>query len=229
MRRRKSREVESLLRDRIATGHWGADGGIPAERELAETLGVARNTLRTALKALQDDGLIGRRVGRGTIVKRDSGEGLASIMARMTDASPRDLMHARLIIEPQAAAAAALHARDVDLGLLGAAHARASAATRSDDFENSDAEFHRLIFASTRNEFLVNLHEILQVIRARKPWIEIKRRTFSEDRRRAYCAEHASILSALASRDPQAALRAMTAHMASVGANLFGSITLPFT
>ena len=129
----------------------------------------------------------------------------------------------RLIIEPQAVSAAAVHARDSDIELIGAAHDQAVAALAPDQFERWDGEFHRLIFASTRNEFLVNLHDILQVIRSRKPWIEIKRRTFSEERRQLYCAEHAAILGALRSRDPEMALQAMTKHMVTISNGLFGA------
>ena len=148
---------------------------------------------------------------------------LTSIMTRISGASPRDLMQVRLIIEPQAVAAAAVHARDSDIELIGAAHDQAVAALAPDQFERWDGEFHRLIFASTRNEFLVNLHDILQVIRSRKPWIEIKRRTFSEERRQLYCAEHAAILGALRSRDPEMALQAMTKHMVTISNGLFGA------
>lgn len=154
--------------------------------------------------------------------RKESDIALTSIMTRITDASPRDLVQVRFIIEPQAAAAAALHAREMDLDAIGGAHDRATAAKIPEEFENWDSEFHKLIFASTRNEFLVNLHDILRVIRARNPWIEIKRRTFSEERRLSYCQDHFAIFSALKSRDPKAASDAMTAHMAAISRNLFG-------
>src|SRR3954462_14497448 len=38
---------------------------LPPERELAETLGVSRGTLREAIKALRDAGLVESRRGRG--------------------------------------------------------------------------------------------------------------------------------------------------------------------
>lgn len=222
-RKRKSHEIEAVLRERIASRHWGSDRALPTERELAGELGVARNTLRAALLSLQEEGLISRHVGRGTVIRHQSTPDLTDIMQRFAGTSPRDLMQVRLIIEPQAVAAAALHAHESDLELIGGAHDRAVEARAPDEFEGWDSEFHRLIFASARNEFLVNLHDILHVIRSRKPWIEIKRRTFTQARRQLYCTEHAAILTALRARDPERALQAMAKHMTSISHNLFGA------
>jgi DNA-binding FadR family transcriptional regulator len=151
-----------------------------------------------------------------------AGDDLAAIMQRMTGASPLDIMNVRMIIEPQAAAAAASNASEPDLAGIAEAHEEASKSLDMEVFERWDAEFHKRIFASTRNEFLTNLHDILSVIRNKTPWREIKRRTFSEERRLAYCVDHALIVVTLAARDADRASQAMRAHLVAVSANLFG-------
>jgi DNA-binding GntR family transcriptional regulator len=63
---------------------------------------------------------------------------------------------------------------------------------------------------------------MLQVIRSRNAWIELKRKTFSEDQRRDYCAQHASVVAALESRDADGAAQAMHRHIEAIELALFG-------
>lgn len=103
-------------------------------------------------------------------------------------------MAVRMIVEPQATALAATKASAADLAQIGDAYHRASAETDTAAFEHSDAVFHQRIFAAARNELLLSLHDILRVVRSRNPWIELKHKTCSENRRQDYCTQHAEIL-----------------------------------
>ncbi|UCC62039.1 MAG: GntR family transcriptional regulator [Anaerolineae bacterium] len=58
------------LRQRIEEGTWKPGGLIPSERELSETYGISRMTVRQALAELVNDGLLRRDQGRGTFVAR---------------------------------------------------------------------------------------------------------------------------------------------------------------
>jgi DNA-binding FadR family transcriptional regulator len=213
--------IEGSLRKRIAAGEWTTTGRLPAERELAAQYGVARNTLRRAVEAIANDGTLQRHVGRGTFVNGEAAE-LADIAQRVTGVSPADLMAARLIVEPQAAAIAAKNASFADLQAIAEAHHQASAAHQTDDFEHWDTQFHQRLFAATRNELLASIHDILQVIRSRNAWIELKRKTFSENRRRDYCAQHANVVAALENRDADGAAQAMLRHIEAIEIALFG-------
>jgi DNA-binding FadR family transcriptional regulator len=222
MSRNLASDVAASLRHRITSGEWNNTKLLPNERDLASEYKVARNTLRRAIDAIEQEGMVSRHVGRGTIIRTESGDDLLGIMQRISGTSPLDIMNVRMIVEPQAAAAAAANASEADLTSIRDAHERASAALETAAFESWDAEFHQRIFASTRNEFLTNLHDILRVIRNRAPWTEIKRRSFSEERRASYCGDHRMILDALRSRDADGAAQAMKAHLISVNRNLFG-------
>jgi DNA-binding FadR family transcriptional regulator len=213
--------IEGSWRKRIAAGEWSAMGRLPAERELAAQYGVARNTVRRAVEAIAHDGTIERHVGRGTFVNGGATE-LADIVQRVTGVSPADLMAARLIVEPQAAAIAAKNASSSDLQMIAEAHQRASDAHQNDEFEHWDTQFHQRIFAATRNELLVSVHDILQVIRSRNAWIELKRKAFSENRRRDYCTHHGEIVAALGNRDAEGAAQAMRLHIEAIELALFG-------
>jgi len=63
---RPAERVESDLRARIAAGEWSSGEQLPTVRELAETYGVARQTVARVLRRLADDGLIFTRRAWGT-------------------------------------------------------------------------------------------------------------------------------------------------------------------
>jgi DNA-binding FadR family transcriptional regulator len=149
-----------------------------------------------------------------------------TLLERIAGTSPVDIMAVRLMVEPHAAAQAAASATSAELDAIRACHQRAAAETDANEFENRDAQFHAQIFLATRNELLVSLHDILRVIRNQPSWVEIKRRSASEQRRLAYCEEHERIVRALFDHDPDAAAGAMRAHLLTVNRNLFGGTGL---
>ena len=82
--------IEASLRERIESGELGAGQRLPAERDMARQLGVSRMTVRQALAALAERGLVERGVGQGTFVsgigkvEHDLGRpvGLSEVVAR---------------------------------------------------------------------------------------------------------------------------------------------------
>ena len=216
-------EIEDSLRKRIAAGEWGAAGRLPTERLLASEYGVARNTVRKAIEAIAGDGLVDRQVGRGMFLNGEAGE-IVDIVQRVTGVSPADLMAVRKIVEPQAAAIAATCASSSDIDAIADAHRRATEAHETGDFEHWDTQFHHRIFAAARNELLMSIHDILRVIRSRNAWIELKRKTFSENRRLNYCQHHGDVVAALRNRDADGAAQAMRQHMDAIQVTLFGHL-----
>ena len=63
-------QISELLHREIAAGHWLAGERLPTESKLADDLDVAVGTLRKALKVLEEDGLLERRQGSGTYVRK---------------------------------------------------------------------------------------------------------------------------------------------------------------
>lgn len=63
-------QIEDQLAARIESGELRAGERLPPERELAESVGVSRMTMRQALASLARRGLVERGVGRGTFVAR---------------------------------------------------------------------------------------------------------------------------------------------------------------
>lgn len=63
-------QLENLVRDKIDTGEWAPGMMLPSERQLCESYGIARMTVRQAISNLVAEGLLTRTQGRGTFVVR---------------------------------------------------------------------------------------------------------------------------------------------------------------
>jgi GntR family transcriptional regulator, arabinose operon transcriptional repressor len=66
----KHRQVYATLRRQIQSGQWKPGDRLPSEAELVRTVGASRITVGRAVRDLQAEGLVERRVGSGTYVKR---------------------------------------------------------------------------------------------------------------------------------------------------------------
>ena len=99
-----SRVVVFFL-DEIAAGRLKPTAKIPSERELSDSLGVSRGTVRKALDELERKGLIKRRPGSGTFVTELAPEYVSAqgAAAAVPEISPAKLMEVRIAIEPQMA------------------------------------------------------------------------------------------------------------------------------
>jgi DNA-binding FadR family transcriptional regulator len=215
-------DIALQLKKRISAGEWFENGRMPPERDLAREFGVARNTVRRAVAVLEEDGTLVRQVGRGTFLAQKADLSVASTIAGMQGTSPSDMMAVRQLLEPAAAAFAATNANSAELAVIREAHEIACQSEDMPTFERWDAEFHHRIFAFCRNDFLREIHSLMRIIRNQPPWFEMKKRSFSEERRRNYCREHEAVLNSLMRRDPEGAKEAMMAHLKSLQHHLLG-------
>ncbi|GHF55478.1 FadR/GntR family transcriptional regulator [Seohaeicola zhoushanensis] len=214
--------LDADLRRRLEAAEWPPGTLMPTERQLAGEYGVARNTIRKILTRMVEEGLIERRVGSGTMVLDRPDNQFADILDRFLDASPIDILNLRIFIEPHSAEAAARNASSSELEAIVEADARCSAATDLELFEHWNSEFHRRIHLAAHNAFLTDLYDLMVIIRFQAPMMEIRRRSFTEERRLAYGVERGRILTALRNWDGKAAAEAMRALLMSRRRNYFG-------
>lgn len=209
--------VEVILRG-LKLGVFAPGDRLPAERQLAEDLGVSRSTLREALAELQSAGYLTVRRGRygGTFVTSPPPN--EQVRALFTAERLHDVLTFRLAVEPAAAAAAARAA----LSSEQRAHLNSCfEAVRSADeqsFRPYDSRFHIALAEATGSPSLAAsvadaraaVSELLDAI----PLLPLNLEHSDE--------QHAEILRAVMAGDPDGARRAMEDHLDGTAALLRG-------
>ncbi len=211
--RRLYRQIADQIAQLIASGEFPPGARLPAERELATSLGVSRASVREAIISLEMGGLVEVRVGTGIFVTAPAPQSQA---ARDAGPGPFELLQARKLIEGEIAAVAARKASQPDLGLLRQSLERMEA--HVDDFavrEASDREFHVGIAKATGNGSLELVVEGLWDQRA-ELWGRLQKHFHTQELARKTIRDHAAILDALVAHDPEAARAAMHRHLARV-------------
>ncbi|CAL9604512.1 FadR/GntR family transcriptional regulator [Streptomyces sp. Tu 3180] len=155
-----SEQVIAALRAQITSGEWPVGSRIPTEPELVEQLGVARNTVREAVRALAHNGLLDIRQGSGTYVVATSE--LAGVMhRRFAGADPRHVAELRSTLESAAARLAAQRRTEKDLKQLDTLLLRREEAWESGEaeaFVAADATFHLAVVAASHNDVMTAMY-----------------------------------------------------------------------
>jgi DNA-binding FadR family transcriptional regulator len=203
-------EVMAQLEALIAGGEWPVGSKIPPEPQLVAALGVGRNTVREAVRALERAGLLEPRRGDGTYVRATSDLG-AALLRRARRSTAQHVLAVRTSLERDAAAAAAVHRSDADIAALQQAVAARRAACDGGDtaaFVEADLAFHRAVVAATGNPVLIDLYAGLT---------EALQRSLAEidelgDDRAAFPG-HDELAAAIVAGDPVAAVAAADTYL----------------
>jgi DNA-binding FadR family transcriptional regulator len=169
--------VRAFIEERIREGQWPAGHQLPTERELVEHFGIARNTVRKTLRALEERGTIERHVGRGTFVASPREADEPDLVQRIHRASPAEIMEARLLIEPDVVGLAAARASADDLAAMEECLRRAESAPSVDEFEHWDGRLHETILGAARNGLIADIYAAINSVRRQAEWRKLKERT----------------------------------------------------
>ncbi|PWI43585.1 FCD domain-containing protein [Streptomyces sp. ICBB 8177] len=207
-------QVIAQLRAQITSGEWPVGSRIPTEPELVERLGVARNTVREAVRALAHNGLLDIRQGSGTYVAATSE--LAGVMhRRFADTDPGHVAELRSVLEASAARLAARRRTERDLRQLDAVLQRRERAWESGDaaaFVDADATLHLAVVATAHNDALKEMYADLgEVLRA------ILRADVGEVLRPEQYVDHSGLVEAIRAGDVERAGAEATAYVRGCG------------
>lgn len=203
--------------DEITDRNLGPGAVLPPEREMLEQFGVARGTLREALRFLELVGVISIRPGPkgGPVVNAANGRQLASTLAmllQLSRASFRTILEVRDVLEPSIARLAAERGADSTLAAIGRSVDDMRAGL--DDLEFFLAEnhrFHELVAQAAGNElFELLIGSIGSLLDGTALGVK-----YPVAQRRAVADEHEEIASAIAERDLDRAETAMRHHIAA--------------
>lgn len=212
--------VAKRLLDYFTSGTIEPGTRLPAERQLATSLGIGRSAVREALAALEILGVVDVRPGSGTYLRGSTSELLPETLNwGLMLAAPRtkELIAVRSQLEIFAARLAATSISDAQLRQLGN-HIESMRANIGDRtrFIEADLKFHLQIAQAAENQVLLDL---LQSIRSLlRVWVE--RGLAMEEEAQLALDEHSRVYQALLSRDPDAVETAMRAHMLTAGQRL---------
>jgi GntR family transcriptional repressor for pyruvate dehydrogenase complex len=197
----------------LVAGTYPVGSRLPAERELAALFDVSRPTVREAVIALEVKGFVEVRIGSGAYVLRHPGDedipGFGMTAFELTEA--------RLLIEGETAALAAMQITEAELAEI-AELVEAIARENLDPkgTERADRGFHLAIARATRNSGLLGAVKTLWDLRessAEAALLHEKARTANI---KPVVEEHRLILAALRAHDPAAARAAMRTHLSAV-------------
>ncbi|TJZ51208.1 FadR family transcriptional regulator [Streptomyces piniterrae] len=202
-------QVIAQLRAQITSGEWPVGSRIPTEPALVEQLGVARNTVREAVRALAHNGLLDIRQGSGTYVVATSE--LAGVMnRRFAGAEPGHVAELRSALEASAARLAAQRRTAQDLRQIDALLERREEAWESgaaETFVEADATLHMAIVSASHNEVLAEIYADLGgVLR------DFLRADVGEVLRPEAHMDHARLVEAIRAGDGELAAAEASAH-----------------
>ena len=202
------------IKDMIMSGEFAAGSKLPKEQELAQRLGLSRNSLREAVRALTLIGVLEPRVGDGTYVTSLEPAlllaGIGFVGDLLTGSRLLELHQVRRMLEPAATGMAATRLTEDDLEALRGRLEEMEAAGTLEAFIAADQEFHRIIVTASGNATLASLVENLSAgtLRARL-WRSVSERGAIESTKQ----RHRDIYDALRSRDAQRAEAADMIHL----------------
>ncbi|MCU7726211.1 FadR family transcriptional regulator [Actinoplanes sp. KI2] len=210
-------EAIEKIKAMIVAGDLRPGDRLPREADLAERLGLSRNSLREAVKALSLIRVLDVRQGDGTYVTSLAPQMLLDALNFIVDFHRDDTVleffEVRRILEPAATALAAQRMSDDDVRELGKVLADLSDDAGIDELVANDLEFHHRIAAGSGNTLLCSLIDSLSgpTTRARI-WRGLTQAGAVEKTRE----QHAAILGAIATRQPELARSWATVHVAGV-------------
>lgn len=212
--RRLYQQVADQIRELIEGGEFQPGTRLPAERELAQKLGVSRPSLREALIALEIDGSVEIRMGSGVYVLPEQAS--QPTRTKSLGESPSELMQARSTLEGATILLAASRIDTIALSAL-----RSNLDEMRGDIEagrkplDQDRKFHTIIAEQSGNSVLARL--VADLFDERHSPISAQLRVKFEDKDTWAFAlqEHEAILAALEAKDPLLAQAAMHIHLES--------------
>lgn len=210
-------EAIEKIKGMIVSGALRPGDRLPKESELAAELGLSRNSLREAVRALSLIRILDVRQGDGTYVTSLDPqlllEALSFVVDFHRDDTVLEFLAVRRILEPAATALACTRISDATLDALGAQLDALGPEPSVEELVASDLDFHRGIVQASGNSVLCSLLDGLSgpTTRAR-----VWRGLTQEDAVSRTLHEHRAILGALRDRDVEAARSWATVHVASV-------------
>ncbi|MEW9306605.1 MULTISPECIES: FadR/GntR family transcriptional regulator [Labrys] len=219
--------VQESLKSYIADNQLGPGSALPPEGFLAQQLGVSRNSVREAIKALESVGILETRRGIGVFVKAFSFAPLLDNLAYGLGGALREVeevLEIRRVLEVGLIAkTVALIGEDDIEELRHTVEQMRQAAERNQSFAAEDQRFHNLLFRCQDNRMLTSLIDVF--------WLAFYKASdfvnLANIDPMATWQDHYDIYAAVAARDVEAARSRLDQHYDGIARLLATRKTAP--
>jgi GntR family transcriptional regulator, transcriptional repressor for pyruvate dehydrogenase complex len=218
--RRTFEQILLQIEEAIMDGRLKPGDRLPPERDLAQTFGVSRASVREALRVLEMFGVINARRGTGpdagSVVADSAQNGLESALrlhVGLLRIPTKDMVEVRAVLEQQAALKAAERADDKTTRRLHEIVEGMRTATAIDEFNGLDTEFHVELARVSGNALLPVLMEALRGTMRRAMLEGFERLPDWRAERDHLVGEHERMISYVETGDREAAGAAVQSHV----------------
>lgn len=219
---RPRQQVESQIRNAIVTKQLSEGDRLPSETDLAKQFGVARSTVREALRSLASAGLIDKVPGAtgGSFVRRMDAEMLGrsvseglQLLMDLGNATPAEVTTVRGLLEVPSCRLAAENRTDEDLERLSAMLEEQKTTPVADPVApNLDIQFHWGVALASQNRVLSAL--VYALHSGTRPADRVQ---LSPDDGRNTVGHHLQLFRAIERQDPDGAEEAIRTHLDYLG------------
>lgn len=205
--------VLQYIKDKIQNNELTLGNKLPSERTIMEELDLSRNSVREALRQLENMGFIKSNHGQGNFLINQAGRGFSEIFSMLllmhqTDRS--EFLILRRSLETEAFKQAMINRSEQDLQTLQQAVEKMNQATNQNQIEEAEKIFHHTLMTAGQNKLFVMIMQALSTLED-----TYRHETLSlleDDRKRLLLQVHQDIVQALQVRDMQKGYQAMQRH-----------------
>ncbi|MCQ4772955.1 FadR family transcriptional regulator [Lacrimispora saccharolytica] len=160
-----SEQIQQELQERILTNQYKINEYLPSEAALCEELGVSRTTVRDAISALVEKGLVKRQQGKGILVIDNTDSVFTHSLRNMMllgNYTIREFFETREMIECQMSYFASKRASEQQLQEMYHCIEEMEATKDKDRYVSLDMDFHFRIAQASANKLLIAVYEAMQ-------------------------------------------------------------------
>lgn len=221
-RPRKPIVLAEAIAEGIVDARMRPGDRLPVEAAMVLQYGAGRASIREALRILEAEGIVETRVGAsgGAFVASPRRESIArplSVLMRMSDIGLREILDARLLVEPALAASAAVHrTTEQATQLQDAAAALELLDEGGEEWRRMNREFHTAIAEAAANRPLAVMWDVLSMIAdGHDAGVRYPAHSLHDAE-----AAHRKILKAIVAGDADTAEAAMRTHLEAMAAHV---------
>jgi DNA-binding FadR family transcriptional regulator len=194
---------------------------LPSERQIMDEFGATRNTVRRALTALEQGGLVVRKRGSGTYASLAKPRSKVALEA--SKIGPLDVLEIRLILEPGFVDLITARATPDDFERMAACLDKADRAKNQSEFREATLAFRMEAARATRNPLIIQIYEFIMDARKDAGWYLLRKVDESKEAQRKRLQRSRAFLAALRARNKPLAKQLLKARLSMMVAEVTGA------